>query len=216
MIDVTEAGDVGVITVDDGKANGLSFELIPTLTEAIGKQAATSKALVLAGRPGLFCAGLDMAVVKSGDPDRLTALFDTCTDLYTTVLRSPVPIVAACTGHAVAGGALLLLCCDYRIGLQGDYRIGLHEVSIGLPYPKFGSRVAQLRLNRARYFRATVLAEVTGPDEAVEVGFLDEVVDRDVTAAAIAKAQALSPLVGPAYATAKHIAYTAYTALDDL
>lgn len=218
MIDVTEAGDVGVIQIDDGKANALSFELLAGLGEAMAKQASVSKALVLAGRPGVFCAGLDLRVVQGGDRARFEELLEAGADLYRAMLRLPVPIVAACTGHAVAGGALLLLCSDYRIGAPGEFRIGFHEVSIGVPMPPFGTRVAQLRLDRKRYLRAVVLAETSGPDEAVEVGFLDEVVPAgtDVIAAAVTKAETLASLPGPAYATGKRTAYTVCSALDDL
>jgi enoyl-CoA hydratase len=216
VIEISEIGDVAVVTFDDGKANALSFEMIDGLVSALTKQAAVSKALVLAGRPGMFSGGLDLKVVKSGDQVRFDELLEVGRGLDKLLLRSPIPVVAACTGHAVAGGALLLLCCDFRIGLRGDFQIGLPEVTIGVAYPEFGSRVAQMRLNRARYYRATVLGEMTGPDEAVEVGFLDEVVATDVIAAAVTKAQALASLAGPAYTAGKRIAYTAYTALDDL
>lgn len=218
MISVTATGDVAVITVDDGKVNAMSFEWLSGLTEAIGKQAEASRAIVLAGRPGRFCAGLDLRVVQSGDAGRLEEILEVGRVLYRTMLRLPVPIVAACTGHAVAGGALLLLCCDYRIGLQGDFRIGLNEVSIGVPMPSFGTRVAQLRLDRRRYFRSVVLAELMGPDEAVEVGFLDELVPAgaDVVAAAVAKAETLAPLTGDAYLTGKLRAYKDYAGLDEL
>lgn len=217
MIDVREVGDVGVVTLDDGKANALSFELIAGLSEALTKQADVSKAVVVAGRSGLFCAGLDLNVVQGGDHDRFLELLEGGRQLDRLLLSLPVPTVAACTGHALAGGALLLLCSDYRIGLRGDYRIGFHEMSLGIPMPPFGTRVAQLRLNRTRYLRSLVLAETTGPDEAVEVGFLDEVVPAgaDVIAAAIAKAESLTPLAGPAFATGRTIAYATNSGLDD-
>ena len=207
MIDVTELDDVAVVTVDDGKANALSFELIAALIEILEKRAATSKAIVLAGRPGMFSAGLDLAVVRGGDKERFDALLDACTGLYAAMLRSPVPIVAACTGHAVAGGALLLLCCDYRFGLRGAYKIGFGEMAIGLPLPRFGSSVARARLSRRHFIRATVLAEMVEPDEAVDFGFLDSVVETDVVAWAAARAETLVPLTGRAYVVGKHIAY---------
>jgi enoyl-CoA hydratase len=207
MIDITESGDLCTITVDDGRANALNFESVEALSQAIDKHSTTSRALVLEGRPGIFCAGLDLAVVRSGDEVLLRQLLDLCEGLYRIMLSSPVPIVAACTGHALAGGALMLLCCDYRVGLRGDFRIGFNEVAIGMPLPRFGSDVARARLNRERFIRATVLAETTGPEEAVTVGFLDEVHEADVAEAAARKAAALVALPRDAYAAGKHIAY---------
>ena len=209
MIDITETHDLCTITIDDGRANALNFESVDALSQAIEKHSTTSPALILKGRPGIFCAGLDLAVVRSGDEARLRQLLDLAEGLYRLMLSSPVPIVAACTGHALAGGALMLLCCDYRIGLRGDFRIGFNEVAIGMPLPRFGSDVARVRLSRERFIRATVLAETTGPDEAVTVGFLDEVhdADADVAQAAARKATALLALPRDAYAAGKHIAY---------
>lgn len=210
MIDVTEAGSVSVIRMDDGKANAMSFDLMARLTDALQQQAERSGAVVLAGRPGLFCAGLDLKVVKSGDRELFGKLLEAGRDLYRVMLDLPCPLVAACTGHAMAGGALLLLCSDYRIGLAGEYRIGFHEVSIVVPMPAFGTRLAQLRLNRTRYLRSVVLAEVTGPAEAVDVGFLDEVAETDTTlmASAVAKAEALAQLPRDAFVTGRRTAYT--------
>jgi enoyl-CoA hydratase len=210
VIDITETGAVSVIRMDDGKANALSFDMMTGIIEALEKQAERSGAVVLAGRPGLFCAGLDLKVVKSGDREQFAKLLEAGRDLYRAMLNLPAPLVAACTGHAMAGGALMLLCSDYRVGVAGDYRIGFHEVSIGVPMPTFGTRMAQLRLNRARYLRAVVLAEVTGPAEAVEVGFLDEVVDTadSVLAAAVDKAKSLAQLPREALVAGRRTAYT--------
>jgi enoyl-CoA hydratase len=207
VLQVERVGDVSLITLDDGKANALSFHLINGLLRVILDEAETSRALVLAGRTGMFCAGLDLNVVRSGEAGRFGELLDVATELYLALLQAPVPIVAACTGHALAGGALLLLCSDYRIGVRGEFRIGLNEVSIGVPLPEFGSRLARLRLQRSYFVRATLLAELTGPDEAVDIGFLDETVDEDVVTAAVRRAEALGLLDRRAYAVAKHIAY---------
>lgn len=218
MIHVEEVGDIAVVTMDDGKANAMSFELLTALSETLLKQAERSKAVVLAGRPGRFCAGLDLRVVQGGDQARFEQLLEAGREVYRLFLQLPVPIVAACTGHAVAGGALLLLCCDYRIGLWGDFRIGMHEVSIGVPIPEFGTRMAQLRLNRARYVRAILLGELTDPDEAVEVGFLDEVAatPESLLAAAVAKAELLTNLPRAAYAEGKRTTYTVPRDLEGL
>jgi enoyl-CoA hydratase len=210
---VERRGDVSLVTIDDGKANAVSLELVDGLLRVIAAEATSSRALVLAGRPGMFCAGLDLAVVRGEDRGRFRELLERGTELYQLLLQSPVPVVAACTGHALAGGAVLLLCCDYRIGLLGNSKIGLSEVSIGIAMSEFVSRLAQLRLAGSHFVRATVLAEVTGPDGAVLAGFLDEVVDDDVVTAAVRRAEVFAQLPGRAYAAQKQ---TAYRALEHL
>ena len=95
--------------------------------------------------------------------------------LYGTAL----PLVVACTGHALAGGALVVLTGDYRIGAAGAFRIGLNEVSIGLPVPVLAMELARDRLASTALGRATLLAQIYNPDEAVASGYLDEVVPAD-------------------------------------
>lgn len=132
---------------------------------------------MLVGRPGCFSAGLDLAVVRSGDADLLAELMADALSLFEQLRDLTVPLVAACTGHALAGGALMLLCADRRIGLRGPHHIGLTEVSVGIALPTFGSTMAARRLDRRFLHRAAVLGERFEPEAAVAAGFLDELAD---------------------------------------
>ena len=73
----------------------------------------------------------------AGTLDRITALFSEGAELYGAMVAAPIPVIVSCTGHALAGGALLLLSADYRIGRNGTYRLGLNETRIGLALPNF-------------------------------------------------------------------------------
>jgi enoyl-CoA hydratase len=173
--------EVAVVTLDDGKANALSHDMIEGLLDCFQSAAITSKALVLTGRPGLFCAGLDLRVVRDGDAKARADLMGHAVELYKAISSHPTPVVAACTGHAIAGGAMLLLCADFRVGAPGDYTIGLTEVALGIAMPKFGFTLAERRLDRRYLLRATVLAERFDPAGAMESGFLDRL-DADPSA----------------------------------
>jgi len=106
-----------------------------------------------------------------------------------------VPLVIACTGHALAGGALVVLTGDVRIAAAGAFRIGLNEVAIGLPVPVLAMELARDRLSKRALTRATLLAHVHTPDEALAAGFLDEVVAPDqLMPRALAEAARLSAL----------------------
>lgn len=114
---------------------------------------------------------------------------------------SPVPVVAACTGHAVAAGALLLLGCDHRVGPDAEVKIGLNEVAIGLTLPRWALAIAAERLSRRHLQGSVVNARLFNGSGAVGAGFLDEVVAPDaVVAAAIAHAAVLAELDPTAYA----------------
>ncbi|HVW34298.1 MAG TPA: enoyl-CoA hydratase-related protein, partial [Acidimicrobiia bacterium] len=145
--------------------------------------------LVITGREGQFCAGFDLAVMGGGDRAAVSALFGDGGRLFADMLAAPVPVVAACTGHALAGGALLLLSADYRVGTVGAYKIGLNEVRIGLALPRSALVIARHRLSTRHLTAATLLAEVGTPDRSVEAGYLDDVATDAVAAARTAAAQ---------------------------
>lgn len=193
-------GDVAVVVVDDGKVNALSFAVLDGLRTALA-DARDGAAVVLQGRPGVFCAGFDLAVMRGDDRDAVRRLLVEGGDLILDLLRHPAPVIAACTGHALAAGALLLLSCDVRIGQSGEFHIGLNEVAAGFPLPPMAITLASARLDPRRIAGATLLAGITGPEDAVEVGYLDRVGD-DARADALASATSLAATLDRAAAQA--------------
>jgi enoyl-CoA hydratase len=197
-----DVGGVLVASIDDGKANALSFDLVESLRSVVSTAGEQGHPLVLTGRDGCFSAGFDLAVMNGDDQDRASALFAEGARLYREMVEAPVPVVASCTGHALAGGAILLLCADYRIGRPGPYRVGLNEVGIGMALPAFAVSIATHRLEPRHITSATMFAEVVAPDRAQAMGFLDEVAD-DPLAVAMTYAQRLVGLPREAFATTK-------------
>lgn len=166
-------GTVAEITLDDGKSNALSPTLIKALNAAL-KQAEQDKAVVLLrGREGIFSAGFDLKVLKRSPTEALTMLRGGF-ELLERLLSFPTPVVAACTGHAMAMGAFLLLASDYRIGASGDFKVATNEVAIGLTMPKAAIEICRLRLSPVYFTRSVLLAETFTPDAAKAAGFLDQ------------------------------------------
>jgi enoyl-CoA hydratase len=166
---------IALVCMDDGKANALSVEMIDGLLAALTRAEGEAKAMVLAGRPERFCAGFDLRVMMSG-PAAAMALLGRGSELLLRLYETPIPLVIACTGHALAGGALVVLTGDTRIGTTGAFRIGLNEVSIGMPVPVLAMELARDRLKKSELPRATLLAQIYDPDTALRAGYLDEVV----------------------------------------
>jgi enoyl-CoA hydratase len=167
-------GNVAHIQMDDGKANALSEIMVGELGEALIRAEKEASAVVLSGRPDRFCAGFDLKVMMSS-PYAAQKLLRTGAGLLMKIYGSPLPIVAACTGHALAAGALVLLTADVRVGASGNFRIGLNEVAIGLPVPVLAMELARDRLVTAELGRATLRAQIYTPEEATRAGYLDEV-----------------------------------------
>jgi enoyl-CoA hydratase len=193
---------VVVTTVDDGKVNALTFELMEGLRSGLARASEQGRPLVITGRDGCLSAGFDLAVVNSGEADRIAALFGAGAELYGAMVAAPIPVIVSCTGHALAGGALILLSADYRIGRNGSYRLGLNETRIGLGLPNFAVSLATHRLERRYLTAATMFAEVVPPARAVDMGYLDETVD-DPLPRACALAQELASLPQEAFALTK-------------
>ena len=133
-----ERDGVGVITMDDGKANAAGFELLESLSDVLDRAEQSGVAVVLGGRPGVFSGGFDLAVMQGGDSDAVQRLVSSGGEVALRLLRWPGPVVVACTGHAYAFGALLMLAADTRVGEEGDLRIALPETTLGMPLPPFG------------------------------------------------------------------------------
>jgi enoyl-CoA hydratase len=169
---------VAEVHLDDGKRNALGPPLLGRLMETIDAAETENSALLMIGRPGTFCAGFDVAVIRQG-PEKTREMTALGAELWMRLLTFPRPVVMACTGHAVAAGAVLLCTADWRIAATGDFKIGLSEVELGLPLQGVPLELVRARLSKRHFERATILAQLYGPDEAVDAGWVDETVAAD-------------------------------------
>lgn len=191
-------GTVAVITLDDGKANAISHAMADAIDTALDRaEADQARALVIAGRPGRFCAGFHLPTMQES-VGSARDLLRVGGELALRLYLFPAPVVLAVTGHALAMGAILLMATDVRVGAVGDFKLGMNEVGIGMPVPKFGTELADDRLSRRHLDAAINLATIYDPAGAVEAGFLDVAVDPDsVVDEAKARAHALAAGLHP-------------------
>lgn len=194
---------VATVTMDDGKANALSPAMIAELNGAVDRAEADDAVLVLTGRPGRFSGGFDLSVMGGGGRE-VFDLVESGFELSYRLLSHPRPVVIACSGHAVAMGAFLVLSGDLRLGLTGDARIVANEVAIGMTLPHAAIAVLRQRLTPAAFERAALLAEPFSGEAAVAAGFFDRVVEPEALAdEARAAAVALAALDRDAHAATK-------------
>jgi enoyl-CoA hydratase len=218
----TLEGNIAVIHLDDGKANALSLEVVEGLIELLARAEKEAAALVLVGRPERFSAGFDIRVLSLG-PDAARQLMTRGAALLLSYYKTKMPVVMACTGHAVAGGALLLMTGDVRVGAEGAYRIGLNEVAIGMAVPVLAMEFARDRITASELTNATLHARIYDPSQAVKAGFLDSVTSAgEVVALAKAEATRLAGFSRTAYEQTKErlrartIAYVEAKLAEDL
>ena len=205
---------VAVITMDDGKANAISLALATDLLAALHRARAEASAVVLAGRPGRFSAGFDLAAMTSSD-EAARELLGIGFEIATEIHLFPAPVVLASTGHALAMGAILLLAADVRIGAAGAYKIGLNEVAIGMPVPQLAVELARRTLDNRAFNSSITLATVHDPEAALVAGFYDLVVADDaVVDTAVARAAQLAETLHPgAFVTTRATVRGGYASL---
>ena len=197
----TERRDgVMIVHLDDAKANALSFDVSAAVGAAIDDAEADESvgALVIHGRPGRFSGGFDLGVMFGDDMSAIIELVADGGALVHRLYGSSIPVVAACTGHALAAGALVLLGCDVRVGADIDAKVGLNEVAIKMVLPDWAFTIAEARLSKRHTQRALANARITTPRGAVDVGYIDEVVPAgDVLDRAVAIATDLATTLDP-------------------
>lgn len=191
----TISDGVARIEIDDGKVNALSAERLSALSAALDEARKADAIAVIAGRPGIFSAGFDMKTFAQG-PAAARAMVAAGVKAIADILGHPRPVATLCTGHAYPMGAFLMLAADLRLGVDGDFRIGLNETAIGIAVPDFALALARVRLSPPAS-AAIPIARMFSPREAVAAGYLDHVGDeaqmRALLETEIARLKQLSP-----------------------
>lgn len=193
--------------LDTGPKNLLDLAAVRDLEAALVPDD-EAPVVVLSGRPDAFCAGLDMKVLAR--PEEATELLGSMGRLLVRTLESGVRVVAVCEGHAVAAGAMLMLVSDVRLGAPGDYKIGFTEPRVGMPLPELPALLARERVDPRRYHELTALGRTVGPEEAVDVGFLDEMASAEALRdRAAARGREIAALPADVYARSNQAAHRA-------
>ena len=204
-VSLKSEGDVSIIQMDDGKVNVFSPDMIQNFNDILDQVPTDKGAMLIAGREGMFSAGFDLKVMMSS-PENAAAMVKSGFELLMRVFTFPRPVVAACSGHAIALGAFLLCSCDHRIGCKGDFKIGANELRNNMIVPTPILELAKFRLIKSHKQRALLNAEMYSIEGAVAPGYLDEVADQDkLFDLAMAKAKDLATLAHPQYLQTKKL-----------
>jgi len=178
LVTIEIAEKVAKISLNNGKVNAISHQVLEELNAALDQAEEAKAVVILSGKEGILSGGYDLKTMQKSMKDAM-ALVTEGSKFTRRMMSFPFPIIVACTGHAVAKGAFILLSADYRIGIEGPFKVGLNEVAIGMTMHHAGIEMARNRMP-ANYFNRSVFnAEMFGPEDAVLAGFLDQVVEAD-------------------------------------
>jgi Delta3-Delta2-enoyl-CoA isomerase len=171
-------GAVRELRLDRPPVNALSAELIAALRQAIvAAPEDRVRALILSGSPGRFSAGLDIPSLMVLDRSTMDSVWRDFYGLLRTIAQSPIPIATAITGHAPAGGTVLSIFTDWRVMAQGDYRIGLNEVQVGIQMPPLILKALRRLIGPREAEHMAVAGELIPVQGALRIGLVDAVAE---------------------------------------
>jgi enoyl-CoA hydratase len=174
-------GDIAVFSLERPPVNAIDLQLVRDVEEALMRLEASrdTRAVVITGAGSCFSAGLDLKRVPRYGPDEQRQMVHGLNRLLGRLYGIGIPAVAAVNGHAIAGGLVLALACDHRVGVEASARFGLSEARAGIPFPAAALAVVKAELTPA-VARALMLgAHNLGADEALAKGILDELQPAD-------------------------------------
>jgi 3,2-trans-enoyl-CoA isomerase len=176
MILTVDHGPIRELRLDRPPVNALSAELISALRQAIlAAPAQGARALILSGSPGRFSGGLDVPSLLTLDRSAIDNVWHDFYGLLRAIAQSPIPIATAITGHAPAGGTVLSIFTDWRVMAEGDFRIGLNEVQVGIQMPPLILRALRRLIGAREAEHMAVAGSLVTVQEAFRVGLVDEV-----------------------------------------
>jgi enoyl-CoA hydratase len=217
-IDVVHQGPIAIVTLRRPPANAMNLEFteeIAAVFQRLGHDR-SARSLVLTGQGRSFCAGVDLKALPDFDETYQRRMVDALNRAFHAVYSCPVPVVGAINGHAIAGGLVLALCCDWRVAVKTQFLAGLTEVRVGVPYPVGAMEVVRAELAPHVARQLILFGQNMTSSAALEAGVFDEMVEPEaLIERALAKASEFAALPQAAFAKSKgQLRSRAYAAIE--
>ena len=168
-----------IITMHKTPANTMTLTFLKQLAQALHEveTSPTSQALIITSSTNIFSAGMDLREFLSPDPKQFRTLWNTFQDVLIGLYSTRLLTVALVNGSAVGGGCALALCCDYRLAVEGGWKMGVNAVHLGMPVPQIVVRLLVNVLGQSVSEKFLLSGRLcVGSSEALQYGFVDRVV----------------------------------------
>lgn len=200
MIERDDVDTVAVVRLNHGKVNALDLDLVTAIRDTfLGLETSDHEAVVLTGTGRSFCAGVDLTRIAAGDAGYARTFLQVLSESFAAVFNLGKPVVGAINGHAIAGGCVFANACDRRLMADGSGRIGVTELLAGVPFPTTALEILRFAVGPARTSDLVLTGRTCLPDEALDVGLIDEIVAADeLTERAVSLARRLASDIPPA------------------
>lgn len=178
-IKVTIKDHLSLITLDKGKSNALNREMITELNDILTNISSDPNisGVIITGKEPFFSAGLDLIELYNYNEEEAESFWHLFLKFIANITAFKKPMVAAINGHSPAGGCVIALACDYRVMAEGKYIIGLNEVPVGIIVPNSIFNLYSFWIGSANASRSLLEGKLFTPEEALQVGLVDELVN---------------------------------------
>ena len=178
MIEREDRGEIALLRLARGRGNALNGEFSEAICQTLDEvESSSQRAVVLTAEGSIFSAGVDLEALMQGGATYLQKFLPTMLRMFLKLFDYPKPVVAAINGHAIAGGCILGLTCDYRLMACGPGKIGLTETPVGVPFPPAVLEIVRLSVPPEFHREVIYLGASYGVEEGVKRGMVDELVE---------------------------------------
>jgi Delta3-Delta2-enoyl-CoA isomerase len=180
---------IALVTIDEGKTNAIGTEIVLELKDLIQniEKDDNISAVILTGKGDYFSAGLDLVELFDYTEDQIKFFWEQYFSLIYILTAFKKPLVAAINGQAPGIGTVISLCADYRVVADGDFKLGLNEISLGIIVPDSIYQLYSVWIGRNKASKFILDAKLLNPAEALQLGLADEVVRQDLVVNAAVK-----------------------------
>jgi len=175
QVTIDDRDGVAILTMNRPPANAIDLTFLGELDRAliaIGER--STRAMILTGHGAIFSAGLDLKEIPRYDRAQQNLMLARLNEVIRRLYAMPIPTVAAVNGHAIAGGLVLMLACDWRVAVDREALFGLTEIRAGVPYPAAADAVVQAELAPAAARELVLAGKNHGSERALALGIVDE------------------------------------------
>jgi len=196
--------DIALVRLTNGVTNAISPELVSDLGKVLSQVRNECRGMVLAGGSKFYSIGFDLPSLLPLDRDGVLDFFVKFNQVMLDAYTLPIPTVYAVSGHAAGGGNIIALTGDFRFMAQGNKRIGLNEVNLGVPVPYLADQILRQVVGDRPATQMLYGGDLMSADQAEGIGLVDVTLPgTDVEEQAIEKVSALAARPSSGFAQIK-------------
>ena len=196
--------NIAILRLNNGVTNAISPRLVNDLSAAVNECRNACKGLILTGGTKFFSIGFDLPTLLPLDRNEIDDFYHRFNQAALDLFTLPVPTVCAIAGHAIAGGTILALTCDYRFAALEKKLLGLNEIKLGVPVPHLADLMLRLIVAERAATEIVYRGEFMTAADARQIGLVDEICAPDtLESRAVEKVLELAALPASAFARIK-------------